>query len=205
MRRVIVYIDGFNLYHAIDDLKQAHLKWLDLRTLAESLIRKGEVLKAVKYFSAYATWMPDRYARHRAYTEALLSRGVILHMAQFKEKPRKCRSCGARWIGHEEKETDVQIAVHMVADALEGEVDRLIAVTADTDLAPAIRMIAARRAKCEVFVAAPPKRFGKCRVLVPKLELTAGRLSKCLLPQKVSIGEAKDVDRPASYAPSAER
>ncbi|MFO1241201.1 MAG: hypothetical protein U1E64_12690 [Sphingomonadaceae bacterium] len=28
MRRVIVYIDGFNLYHAIDDLGQPHLKWL---------------------------------------------------------------------------------------------------------------------------------------------------------------------------------
>lgn len=69
MRRVIVYVDGFNLYHAIDDLKRPHLKWLDLRALAESLLRKDETLKSVKYFSAYATWMPDRYARHRDYAE----------------------------------------------------------------------------------------------------------------------------------------
>jgi hypothetical protein len=31
MRRVIVHIDGFNLYHAIDDLRKPWLKWLDLR------------------------------------------------------------------------------------------------------------------------------------------------------------------------------
>lgn len=201
MRRVIVYIDGFNLYHSIDDLKQPHLKWLDIRALAESLLRKGENLKAVKYFSAFATWMPDRFARHRAYTDALMARGVIVHMAQFKEKPRRCHSCGARWIGHEEKETDVQIAVHMVADALKGEVDRLMVISADTDLAPAIRMIASSALKCEVFVAAPPKRFGKCRSLKPRLELTPGRLAKCLLSEEIEISDGKVVKRPPSYDP----
>lgn len=201
MRKVIVYIDGFNLYHAIDDLKRPHLKWVDLRAVAESMLREGEVLKAVKYFSAFATWMPHRYARHRDYVDALVARGVIVHMASFKEKPRRCLSCGARWIGHEEKETDVQIAVHMVADALKGEADRLIAVTADTDLAPAVRMIAASQRECEVFVAAPPGRFGKCRVLKPRLELTAGRLAKCLLPESVQVGPSKTVRRPTTYAP----
>lgn len=203
MKRVIVYIDGFNLYHAINDLRRPHLKWVCLRALAESLLRGNEALKAVKYFSAYATWMPDRFARHRAYTEALVSRGVILHMGQFKEKPRKCLSCGARWIGHEEKETDVQIAVHMVADALKGEVDRLIVISADTDLAPAIKMIAANAPQCEVFVAAPPRRFGNCRSLGPKLEITPGRLGNCLLPQTVQTGPNKSVQRPAGYNPPA--
>jgi len=201
MRRVTVYIDGFNLYHAIDDLRRHWLKWLDIRAMAESLLRKDEALKAGKYFSAFATWMPDRFARHRDYVDALVSRGVIVHMAQFKEKPRKCLSCGARWIGHEEKETDVQIAVHMVADALKSETDRLITVSADTDLAPAIRMIAASRPECEVFVATPPGRFGRCRALRPKLELTPGRLAKCLLPDTVALGGGRIIKRPGSYAP----
>ena len=201
MRRVIVYIDGFNLYHAIDDLGRSSLKWVDLRALAESLLRKGETLKAVKYFSAFATWMPDRYARHRDYVEVLKSRGVETHMAQFKEKPRKCLKCKATWIGHEEKETDVQIAVHMVSDGLRGEVDRLIVISADTDLAPPIRMLAHYAPKCEVFVAAPPKRFGKCRALKPAMEITAGRIGKCLLPEVNQIGPGKIIKRPQSYAP----
>lgn len=201
MRRVIVYIDGFNLYHAINDLRRPHLKWLCVRTMAESLLRKDEILKAVKYFSAYATWMPDRYARHRDYTDAILSRGAILQMGLFKEKPRKCLSCGAKWKGHEEKETDVQIAVHMVADALKDEAERLILISADTDLGPAVKMIAAGAPKCEVFVATPPGRFGQCRSLGPKLELTAGRLEKCLLPKSVQISPARSVTRPKQYDP----
>lgn len=203
MKRVIVYIDGFNLYHAINDLKRPHLKWVCVRSIGESLLRAGEALKAVKYFSAYATWMPDRFARHRDYTDALLSRGVILHMGQFKEKPRKCMSCGAKWKGHEEKETDVQIAVHMVADAMRGDVDRVIVITADTDIGPAIKMIAANVPKCEVFVATPPGRLGFCRSLNPKLEITPGRLAKCLLPESVQTGPNKSVQRPAAYDPPA--
>lgn len=201
MRRVIVYIDGFNLYHAIDDLKRPWLKWLDLRAMADALLRQDEALTAVKYFSAYATWMPPQFARHRDYVDALIARGVIAHMAQFKEKPRKCRSCGARWIAHEEKETDVQIAVHMVADALKGVADRLIVVSADTDLTPAIRMIAASAPQCEVFVAAPPGRFGRCRALKPRLELTPGRLAKSLLPATIQLGGGKVIVRPKSYDP----
>lgn len=201
MRRVIVYIDGFNLYHAIDDLGRPHLKWLDLRALAESLLRSGEQVKLVRYFSAYATWMPDRYARHRDYVAALTSCGVEANMASFKKKPRKCFSCGTTWTGHEEKETDVCIAVTMVADALTGEADRLILISADTDLAPPIRTIAQLAPHCEVFVATPPKRFKNCQSLKPALELTPGRLAKCLLPEQVQISATRTVMRPQSYAP----
>jgi uncharacterized LabA/DUF88 family protein len=145
--------------------------------------------------------MPAQFARHRDYVDANVARGVIAHMAQFKEKPRKCRSCGARWIAHEEKETDVQIAVHMVADALKGEADRLIVVSADTDLSPAVRMIAASASEREVFVASPPGRFARSRGLKPRLELTAGRLGKCLLPETIQVSGTKIVKRPASYSP----
>ena len=203
MRRVITYIDGFNLYHAIDDLKKSHLKRVDLVSLAESLLRDGEALAAVKYFSAYATWMPTRYARHRDYVAALKHVGATPFMAQFKGKPRRCFDCGARWTGHEEKETDVQIAVHMVTDALAGEVDRIIAVSADTDLSPAIRMIASRKPECEVFVTAPPGRLRFCRALKPQLELTPGRIGKHLLPDSIALASGRTIARPEKYKPPA--
>jgi len=53
MRKVIAYIDGFNLYHAIDDLRKPHLKWLDLKALAASICGENETLVATKYFSAH--------------------------------------------------------------------------------------------------------------------------------------------------------
>lgn len=201
MRRTIVYIDGFNLYHAIHDLRRPHLKWVDLRALSESLLRPGDVLKAVKYFSAYATWLPEPYERHRHYTSALTARGVQMHMGKFKAKPRKCLKCRAEWTGHEEKETDVQIAVHMVSDALRGEVDRLILISADTDLAPPIKMISAHAPKCEVFVASPPGRKAKSHGLGPRLEITPGRLGRCLLPEECEVGRGRTIRRPESYNP----
>lgn len=199
MRSAIVYIDGFNLYHAIDALGDPQLKWLDLRALAESILRKDEVLREVKYFTAFATWRPESFTKHRAYVSALEAKGVSVILGQFKEKPRHCTKCRARWIGHEEKETDVQIAVHMVADAMNGSVDRIVLISADTDLSPPIKMIAQTRPDCEVFVAAPPKRLAKCRALGPRLEITAGRLRRCLLPQSVQVGAQHYVDCPDAW------
>ena len=123
-KRAIAYIDGFNLYHAIDDLRRPHLKWVNLWQLCADLLRKNESLEAIHYFSAYATWKPDAMARHHEYTKALAYAGVTTHMARFKEKPRSCKTCGARWMGHEEKETDVQIALSIVRDAFAHALDR---------------------------------------------------------------------------------
>ena len=35
VERVVCFIDGFNLYHAIVRLGEPHLKWLDLRRLMQ--------------------------------------------------------------------------------------------------------------------------------------------------------------------------
>lgn len=86
-----MYVDGFNLYHAINDLKDDSLKWLCLRRLAESIIRPTEQLKKVKYFSAYATWMPEAYKRHRQYVQALREEGVQFIEGKFKKKYLRCK------------------------------------------------------------------------------------------------------------------
>ena len=57
-KRVAVYVDGFNLYHAIDDWAKKQtpedhtLKWLDIRALAKNLCLSEEKLVSVRYFSA---------------------------------------------------------------------------------------------------------------------------------------------------------
>ena len=97
MSRVACYVDGFNLYHAIAELNEPHLNWLDIKALAQSLCRDGESIVKVAYFSAYATWLPGPYARHRQYVAALKSTGVECHIARFNEKTTYCRSCGSSW------------------------------------------------------------------------------------------------------------
>ncbi len=199
---LIAYIDGFNLYHAIDDLQQPHLKWLDLWALCGSLARTGENLVEVNYFSAYATWIPAAHRRHIEYVKALENAGVTCIMGHFKIKPVNCNSCGNGWQHHEEKETDVHIAARIVADAYQGRFDRAILITADSDLAPAIKVINSAFPKKQILVVAPPKRFSHARDLKPRLELTKGRLGKYLLPN-TATGRAGKVlfTRPSSYDP----
>ena len=51
--RVSVFVDGFNFYHAVDDLGKHHLKWVNLRTLCEQFAPRGQyTLNHIYYFSA---------------------------------------------------------------------------------------------------------------------------------------------------------
>ncbi|MGJ3262050.1 MAG: NYN domain-containing protein [Salinarimonas sp.] len=205
MRRVIAYIDGFNLYHAIDDLRRPHLKWLDLWSLCASICGSGETLTAVNFYTALPGWKPAALSRHREYLKALRASGVTCILGHFKEKQRSCRRCGSTWLAHEEKETDVAIAVQVVADALTGACERAIIVSADSDLAPALKIIRAYRSSgLSANVVAPPGRLAAARDLAPIFELTRGRIGKHLLPDSmIDANGAVLFTRPASYDPPA--
>ncbi len=151
-RRALVLVDGFNLYHAIKNLNARgannYLKWIDIRALAEQFLPKADYeIVGIKYFSAFAVHRPDAYRRHRAFVAALECTGVRAIMGKFKEKDRICFDCGSKWKAHEEKETDVNIAIHALNGAHRNEYDTAIFVTADSDIAPAVRMIKAETSK----------------------------------------------------------
>ena len=55
LQRVIVFVDGLNLYHAIASLQRQELEWIDLRALSKAFLNSSfEQLSEVFYFSAYA-------------------------------------------------------------------------------------------------------------------------------------------------------
>lgn len=198
--RVACYIDGFNLYHAIDDLHQPHLKWVNLYGLAQSICRANESLVKVAYFSAFATWLPAQYGRHRKYVAAIETKGVEIHMARFNERQVRCRSCGAQWTSREEKETDVHFALTFLEDAMDDTFHRAIIISADSDYVPAVRKVRNRFPAKEIFLAIPPGRFNKARAMIAacnsKIEITRGRIESNLLGP---------VGRPPEYDPPARR
>ena len=72
--RVIVYIDGFNLYYGLRSMGWRHYLWLDLRQLSENLLKPPQRLEAVRYFTARISAEshdPDRPKRQGLYLEAL--------------------------------------------------------------------------------------------------------------------------------------
>ena len=59
-KRVISFIDGFNLYHAINNLRRPELKWVNLKTLSQVFLKpQSEQLIQVLYFSAFADHMNE--------------------------------------------------------------------------------------------------------------------------------------------------
>jgi hypothetical protein len=155
-KRVVAYIDGFNLYHALGDLGENHLKWLDLRALAETFApRPDHQLIHVFYCTAYAHWRPESCARHEIYIRALAARQVTPLLGRFKARDRQCRKCGARWIDHEEKESDVSLGIALVLGAADDRFDRALLFTRDSDLVPAVKMARKRAPDKEILVISP--------------------------------------------------
>ena len=211
--RVNAYIDGFNLYHALEDLKKHHLKWVDLRALCEVFAPKPDHdLISVYYFSAFATWIPDAFARHRAFVRALEARGVEPVLGRFKEKDRSCRRCGSSWKDHEEKQTDVSIALYLLRDAYEDRYDRALLISGDSDLAPAVRAVKSRFAHKEIRVIAPLGRPFSMDLVTAAGATTEARKMKLIHLERALLGrEVRDqagtvvATRPAKYDPPAGR
>jgi uncharacterized LabA/DUF88 family protein len=207
MIRVRVYIDGFNLYHALDKLRDNRLKWLDLRKLILNFLDPNvHSLDQVKYFSAYATWKPDAYARHIQYVRALEATGVTPVMGRFKAKDRSCNKCHAKWIGHEEKETDVNIALSLIDDAYQDLYDEAIIVSQDSDLFPAIKLVRQRFPKKTIKIITPPNmRHSKEMAQVvdhKKLgQIKPIHIERSLLPEEIKDGKGAVIAaRPIKYA-----
>ncbi len=58
MKRVIVYIDGFNLYYGLRSKGWKHFYWLNLQKVARHLLKPNQTLVATKYFTAKVGFPP---------------------------------------------------------------------------------------------------------------------------------------------------
>jgi uncharacterized LabA/DUF88 family protein len=162
--RVVAYVDGFNLYFGLKARYGRKYLWLDLQALAVSLLRPGQELERVSYFTARVRNDPEGARRQSVYLDAFASHSpqVNLIEGRFQEKPRSCRGCGARWTGYEEKETDVNIAAAIIEDAVMDVYDTALIVSGDSDLCPAIA--AAKRLRPEKRLSRPSRLEGTPRI-----------------------------------------
>lgn len=169
--RVIAYIDGFNLYHGLRESRLRRYYWLNLRALAENLLRPAQKLVYTKYFTArisgaWAGDPPDRAKylnaerkRQSDFLEALDTLAAFeRYEGHFLGKAIRCRACGDTWRTHEEKMTDVQIATEMLTDAFEDRFDTALLISADSDLVPPTLAVQQMFPRKRIVVAFPPSR-----------------------------------------------
>jgi uncharacterized LabA/DUF88 family protein len=207
-QRVVCFIDGLNLYHAISALGRPELKWVDLRNLSKVFLQShSEELSKVFYFSAYADHVAESSQKcQKAYIRALELTGVAPVLGHFKEKTRKCPSCSHRWVGHEEKETDVNVALFLLNLAYQDAFDRALLISNDSDLAPAIRMVRQYFPHKRITTVAPPHYFHSRELIqasTDKTKVRINHLERCLFPPIVAdASRLISVVRPIEYAPS---
>ena len=154
-RRAIFFIDGFNLYHSLDNNSAFRkYKWLNLWNFCERLLLPNDKLTDVLYFTAYTHWNPSRQARHHTYVTINKHQGCKVIFGHFQERARISMAlcappctypsgkhyCGKKYLAHEEKMTDVNIAVNILKACVQGKCDAVYLLSGDNDLVPALEV-----------------------------------------------------------------
>ena len=161
MAKTIIYIDGYNLYYS--RLKGSQYKWLDIAVLFRDLILRQQNsdadVVAIKYFTAP---IKASYARHGQASEHAQTQYLRALQARYPEliqiikgfhifqptslpvydatKSPDKDAMHAVWM-IEEKQTDVNIALHVYRDAVRGECTQVIICSNDSDPEPMLQFI----------------------------------------------------------------
>ncbi len=205
MSRVMVYVDGFNLYFGLRSKQWRKYYWLDLVALATALLKPNQTLSGVHYFTsrirANGRNVSDMQ-RQTAYLEALDTLpGVQLHFGHYLEKPKQCRQCGAQWMDYEEKMTDVNIAVQLLADAFDDRFDTALLISADSDLTTPVRMLRSQFPAKRLIAVFPPGRqsFELKNTANASFTIGEANLRQSQLPAQVQRADGFILQRPAHW------
>lgn len=204
MERVIVYIDGFNLYFGMKEKRWRRYYWLNVHLLATNLLKPHQKLVEIKYFTSRVSSMPndpEKADRQRKYLEALGTISCRIFYGHYLGKPIRCNKCGHSWTTHEEKMTDVNIAVELMTDVYQDKFDTAFLISGDSDLVAPI--IAVRRIfpLKRVVVGFPPRRHSLQLKKVANAVLTIGRkrIADSLLPDQIRKADGYILRRPDEW------
>jgi NYN domain len=107
--------------------------------------------------------------------------------AGFKRRRSVVTAAGTSWTSYEEQETDVNLAVRLVEDALTDKFDLAMLITADSDMIPAVKAVRRRRPELRIVAVAPPaRRSGELeRAADGHLRLSDAKIRRAQLPDAV--------------------
>ena len=215
-KKTIVYIDGYNLYYGL--LKNTRDKWLDLSVFARELLPDEHEVVAVKYFTACTLTYPHDEAaveRQNIYLQAILTLADVKVINGFFKKNKvlmpvyeeSCKNCNVprdglvRVMRLEEKRSDVNLAVEVMVDAAQSDVDCLVVITGDADQVGTIE--AARwRFRKTVVVFNPQKNVSDHlkRAASYYKNIPRDLPARCQLPDVVPLPNGRTIHRPPAWA-----
>ncbi|MER8567536.1 NYN domain-containing protein [Mesorhizobium sp. M0924] len=207
--RSALYVDGFNLYHAVKDLNANFLKWCNLWRLGELIIPSvSEKLVKVVFCTAYYPGDSKKRWRHDQYLNALRNVGVDCVMGHYIHEERGCRECGHSWEQPNEKASDLNLGLSLLTDARDDIFDRAYLVTADSDQTATARFLRETvKGKSLITVAPPGRNFSSNieKYADGRISITRDHLERSVFPQTV-LGQNGQAHgrRPDEYTPPKE-
>lgn len=202
MQNVILYIDGFNLYFGLRAKGWKRFYWLNLVALAKTLLKPGQSLQRVKYFTSRISLPPDKAQRQKDFIEALETLPELkIYYGKYQANNLTCNKCGHIMMKSSEKMTDVNIAVEMLADAFMNSFDVAILISADSDLTGPIKHIKRLFPEKQVIVAFPPSRFSYELQAVAHAWFNIGRkkFKESVFPDQVTKKDGHILTRPGRW------
>jgi uncharacterized LabA/DUF88 family protein len=205
--RVNFYVDGLNLYYGLLKRRRPDLKWLDLRTLCESLTA-DHVVHRVRYFTAAvrgAAGNQGAHDRQHRYLRALEAvGGVDIHRGHFTRRrdsmPRADGSGDVEVWRTEEKCSDVNIGVHMILDAVNDDCEIMALISNDSDLRVPIRVVSRDPWNREVWVFNPTSREKCGHLSMPvHVHMRAESLEAAQLPLTVRKPTGEEIHKPRDW------
>lgn len=194
--RATVYVDGLNLYYGL--ARPLDCKWVDLYSLFAKSFPDDEIT-CVHFFEAFV--VGDGRSRQEKYFDALRqNEKVKVHVGKMLKKQRVCRVNACRhpksqreFSEYEEKYTDVAIGARLVADALATDAEKLILVTADTDLLPAVELVRSLAPSRQIRLVLPSLHINRIlgaeplgRAVHKTSRLSPDRFLECQFPEVVN-------------------
>ena len=189
-----VYIDGFNLYYGC--LRESRYKWLDICRLCDEILDE-HTIKEVHYFTARVKGRPtdpQQPLRQNVYLRALnTDPRVTIHFGHFTSRkvslPRADGTGLVKVIKSEEKGSDVNLAVRLVADAFADAFDCGVVLSNDSDLASAMRVARDEVGKDIGLINPHPGRTSKQLLQHASFvrSIRGSVLARCQLPERVAL------------------
>lgn len=200
-KRVVFYIDGFNLYFGLKSKKWQKYYWIDIVEFCKSFLKEYQELVAVYYFTAVPKDQGKKDRQDLFFSANKLNSKFKLVFGKFLEK--QIRIDGNTRKTYEEKQTDVNIAVEMLRNVFFNKNDISILISADSDLIPPINLIREIDTNHKIYCYFPPNRYSTDLLqnsdAAIKLSRYEQRFKKALLPEEIKLANGYIIKRPANW------
>ncbi|NUP91161.1 MAG: NYN domain-containing protein [Candidatus Sumerlaeia bacterium] len=202
MGTVDFFIDGFNVYHALQgNPAYRKYKWLDYAALARCYVGGNDQVGRVNLYTAFTTWNAGKVARHREFLKAQCHQGVDVVLGHFKIKDKYCTNCRTVFRTPVEKRTDVNIAIGLFVGAHLNSYDRAILITGDTDVIPSIEAVKRIFPMKQVGIVIPlGRRSEEIKLHCDfHFRMNENQLSRSQLPNPLVLGPGVQLHRPVTW------